>query len=150
MFANKAQDSEHHGFPGSVDELEGLRVRDNNHKSDISLLTYFLQRTIIDCEGNALARQDWDLGESLMKGKTNQLHVKTITNMFLVHEDLQNILRNYRWMESSIKKYVQFVLHNRLKYLKQADKDAKRSGFDRARIISRKNACNRKNKVSYY
>ena len=85
-----------------------------------------------------------------MKGKTNQLHVKTITNMFLVHEDLQNILRKHRWMESSIKKYVQFVLHNRLKYLKQADKDAKRFDVEKARIISRKNACNRKNKVSYY
>ena len=92
MFANKAQDSEHHGFPGSNEELDGLRVSDDKHKLSISLLTYFLQRTIIDCEESALAGQGWDLGESLMKGKTNQLHVKTITNMFFVHEDLQNIL----------------------------------------------------------
>ncbi|KAI8325135.1 hypothetical protein EDC96DRAFT_570202, partial [Choanephora cucurbitarum] len=129
MFANRPQDSDRYGFPGSNEELDGLR------------------KTIIDCEENALAGQGWDLGESLIKGKTNQLHVKAITNLFLEHEDLQNILRRHRWMESSIKKYVQSVLHNRLKYLEQADKDAKRSDFDRARIISRKNACNRKNKV---
>ncbi|KAI8326687.1 hypothetical protein EDC96DRAFT_534782 [Choanephora cucurbitarum] len=143
MFANRSQDSDRYGFPGSNEELDGFRVSDDKHKLSISLLTYFLQKTIIDCEENALAGQGWDLGESLMKGKTNQLHVKAITNLFLVHEDLQNILRRHRWMESSIKKYVQSVLHNRLKYLKQADKDAKRSDFDRARIISRKNAtCN--------
>ena len=84
-----------------------------------------------------------------MKGKTNQLHVKAITNMFLVHADLQNILRRHRWMESNIKKYVQSVLHNRLKYLKQADKDSKKSNFERVCIAKRKNASNRKNKVSY-
>ncbi|KAI8327193.1 hypothetical protein BD560DRAFT_451880, partial [Blakeslea trispora] len=129
MFVNKAQDSGHYGFPGSDEELHGLR------------------RTIIDCEESVLAGQGWDLGESLMKGKTNQLHVKAITHMFLVHKDLQNMLRRHRWMESNIKKYVQSVLHNRLKYLKQADKDAKKGDFEKACNINRKNACNRKNKV---
>ncbi|KAI8328590.1 hypothetical protein BD560DRAFT_464305 [Blakeslea trispora] len=120
MFVNKAQDSGHYGFPGSDEELHGLR------------------RTIIDCEESVLAGQGWDLGESLMKGKTNQLHVKAITNMFLVHEDLQNMLRRHRWMESNIKKYVQSVLHNRLKYLKQADKDAKKGDLKRhASLIAR-------------
>ncbi|KAI8330681.1 hypothetical protein BD560DRAFT_441391 [Blakeslea trispora] len=48
------------------------------------------------------------------------------------------MLRRHRWMESNIKKYVQSVLHNRLKYLKQADKDAKKGDLKRhASLIAR-------------